>query len=202
LKHLCDSRGLISFTALTHQGAPIVKVRRESLFVFDGDLKSWTVLSGHTTDEMKENDRLDHRKLNFPSGSPFLVDSALVLAANKPDLLGCFVDHVKFLRDHNRFQIVDELCHELWTGSGWMFAPRSYSLCVVRLVVLNKTNLLLLCLFSTEVIGIAIIYWPPRTLNFRKWNELNSCTKSSKFSVSIFLLFHHSIFLLHLYEEI
>ncbi|EFP84922.2 uncharacterized protein PGTG_10393 [Puccinia graminis f. sp. tritici CRL 75-36-700-3] len=120
LKHLCDSRALISFTALTHQGAPIVKVRKESLFVFDEDLKSWTVLSGHTMDEMKDKDRLDHRQLKFPSGSPFLVDSALVLAANKPDLLGCIVDHVRFLRDHNRFQVVDELCHELWTGSGWI----------------------------------------------------------------------------------
>ncbi|WAR57733.1 hypothetical protein PtB15_8B786 [Puccinia triticina] len=160
LKYLCDSRESISFTALTHHGAPIVKVRTESLFTFDGDLKSWTVLSGHTMDEMADKDRLDHRELEFPVGSPFLVDSALVLAANKPDILGCFVDHVKFLRDHNRFQVVDELCHELWTGSGWISNRNSNHLLPPPTLNLSRTERIKLLYRVIEILDENLEFRP------------------------------------------
>jgi hypothetical protein len=120
LKHLSDSKAAISYTALTPQGAVIVKVGKGSLYGFERDLESWTVLSGPTADEQQEKERLDLRELAFPVGSPFLIDSAAVLAANKAELMACFLEHIASLRDHRRFQAVDELCHELWTGSGWM----------------------------------------------------------------------------------
>ncbi|PLW33903.1 hypothetical protein PCASD_13872 [Puccinia coronata f. sp. avenae] len=120
LKHLSDSKAAISYTALTPQGAVIVKVGKGSLYGFERDLESWTVLSGPTADEQQEKERLDLRELAFPVGSPFLIDSAAVLAANKAELMTCFLEHIASLRDHRRFQAVDELCHELWTGSGWI----------------------------------------------------------------------------------
>jgi len=120
LKHISDTRGMISFTALTRSGVPIVKVTKERLYGFQEDMKSWTVLGPTIMDEMKDKTRLDYGEIKLPARSPFLLDSAAALVGNKCDLMACFLDYLSSFIDNRRFESVHQLCHELWAGSGWI----------------------------------------------------------------------------------
>ncbi|KAH9463895.1 hypothetical protein Pst134EA_015976 [Puccinia striiformis f. sp. tritici] len=117
LKQISDSKSNISFTALTSQGVPIVKVKKGNLYGYEEDLKSWTLLSGHMMIEMEDKERLDHRDLNYSPGSPFFIDSVSLIAGNKSELLEGFINHIISLRDLNQLDAVNELCNQLWTGS-------------------------------------------------------------------------------------
>lgn len=120
LKHITETRGTISFTALTRSGVPIVKVTKERLYGFQEDMKSWTVLGPTIMDEMKDKTRLDYGEIKLPARSPFLLDSAAALVTNKSDLIICFLDYLSSFIDNRRFESVNQLCHELWAGSGWI----------------------------------------------------------------------------------
>lgn len=126
LSDLNESRGSFSFSALTTRGMPVLKLSMGSLLTFDCELRSWIILSDHELDEMKEMKELDYRDLKCPTGSLCSVESALILCA-KSEFLSSFIDHVRVLRDQNQVHDIDQLCHELWTGSGWMSSGDDHS---------------------------------------------------------------------------